>query len=240
MLLDPRTGELRRASAAEVAEAESRRARRRNGGAPAPGGGGSDGGEAAEFYAALKRELVKNAALCGGSLALYLRLSGQEDAAVSELVGCAAGLAYLALLMRYVDKLSQEDVGSAQYDGNVSDLLRLALGSVFDTYRQALGHPRLLVPVGVAAACSWWNHAHPFDKPDFQFGFLLIGFLTYKASVLYWSYENDLKPALIDAFVGPDPNAAKSKAPPRPTVLSDDAFDELVRIKREAAGRSEE
>ena len=92
---------------------------------------------------------------------------------------------------------------------------------------QALFHPRLLVPVVTAGVCSGWNHFFPFSDVHFELGFVFLGFLTYKTSVLLWTYNEDLKPWLISLVRGDD----DKKPQARPTVLSSEAFDELARIR---------
>lgn len=66
-------------------------------------------------------------------------------------------------------------------------------------YSQALLQKRLLVPVVIAAATSSFN---TLDAPfDFNYGPVLLGFLSYKAAVLTKLYD-DLKPDIVKAITG--------------------------------------
>jgi hypothetical protein len=38
-----------------------------------------------------------------------------------------------------------------------------------------------------------------------QYGCLLIGFVTYKASTLTWLWKNDIKPSIVDSILESDP-----------------------------------
>jgi hypothetical protein len=84
---------------------------------------------------------------------------------------------------------------------DVGAMLGGAFGKVGAVYSQALLQKRLLVPVFLVVFATTFNK---LDAPfDFNYGPVLLGFLTYKAAVLTKVYE-DLKPALISALKGED------------------------------------
>ena len=157
----------------------------------------------AKEYADLKAKLFKTTAAYGAGLTAYSTLGYGLANGFSAALGSGAGLVYLYLLGKYVDELEpKEGEFDDLYTRNlvyepVTDVFGMwggAFGKVGQVYSQALLQKRLLVPVIVAAGASAFN---ALDFPfDFNYGPVLLGFLTYKAAVLTKLYE-DLNPDII-------------------------------------------
>ena len=162
----------------------------------------------AKEYADLKATLFKTTAAYGAGLTAYSTLGYGLANGFSAALGSGAGLVYLYLLGKYVDELEPNDgefddlyTRNLVYEpvNDVFGMLGGAFGKVGQVYSQALLQKRLLVPVVVAAGTSAFN---ALDFPvDFNYGPVLLGFLTYKAAVLTKLYE-DLKPDIISAITG--------------------------------------
>ena len=112
------------------------------------------------------------------------------------------------MLQRYVDDLEPKEGWEDElYTRNlvyepVTDVFGMiggAFGKVGQVYSQALLQKRLLVPCAVAVFASAFN---ALDFPfDFNYGPVLLGFVTYKAAVLSIMYE-DVKGDITRAIAG--------------------------------------
>ena len=105
-------------------------------------------------------------------------------AAVAELVGAAASYGYLRWLMRDVDSLAPGDPVALRLAEAVQPRPLRWLAKLGAAYSHAL-RPRLLVLVGLAAACAAVNAGgDPGDPPLglVELGCCTAGFLSYKAS----------------------------------------------------------
>jgi hypothetical protein len=161
-------------------------------------------------YEDLKRWLLTRTGMYGAGLTAYATLGYGLASGLSAGLGVAGSLAYLILLGRYVDSLKEKEDDEEDYYAvnlvyepvtDVGAMLGGAFGKVGAVYSQALLQKRLLVPVFLVVFATTFNK---LDAPfDFNYGPVLLGFLTYKAAVLTKVYE-DLKPALISALKGED------------------------------------
>ena len=158
-------------------------------------------------YAELKSWLLRTTGLYGLGLTAYSTLGYGLANGLSAALGTAGSLVYLVMLGQYVDELKGSELDEEAYTRNlvyepVTDVFSMlggAFGKVGQVYSQALLQKRLLVPVVIAASSSAFN---ALDAPfDFNYGPMLLGFLTYKAAVLTKLYE-DLKPDIIKAIAG--------------------------------------
>ena len=162
----------------------------------------------ASEYAELKQTLLKTTALYGTGLTAYCTLGYGLANGLSAALGTAGGVAYLLMLQRYVDDLeAKEGWEDELYTRNlvyepVTDVFGMiggAFGKVGQVYSQALLQKRLLVPCAVAAFASGFN---ALDLPfDFNYGPVLLGFVTYKAAVLSIMYD-DVKGDITRAIAG--------------------------------------
>lgn len=162
----------------------------------------------ASEYAELKQTLLKTTALYGAGLTAYCTLGYGLANGLSAALGTAGGVAYLLMLQRYVDDLeAKEGWEDELYTRNlvyepVTDVFGMiggAFGKVGQVYSQALLQKRLLVPCAVAVFASGFN---ALDLPfDFNYGPVLLGFVTYKAAVLSIMYE-DVKGDITRAIAG--------------------------------------
>ena len=162
----------------------------------------------ASEYAELKQKLLKTTALYGAGLTAYCTLGYGLANGLSAALGTTGGVAYLLMLQRYVDDLeAKEGWEDELYTRNlvyepVTDVFGMvggAFGKVGQVYSQALLQKRLLVPCAVAIFASAFN---ALDLPfDFNYGPVLLGFMTYKAAVLSIVYE-DVKGDITRAIAG--------------------------------------
>ena len=162
----------------------------------------------ASEYAELKQTLLKTTALYGAGLTAYCTLGYGLANGLSAALGTTGGVAYLLMLQRYVDDLeAKEGWEDELYTRNlvyepVTDVFGMvggAFGKVGQVYSQALLQKRLLVPCAVAIFASAFN---ALDLPfDFNYGPVLLGFVTYKAAVLSIVYE-DVKGDITRAIAG--------------------------------------
>ena len=162
----------------------------------------------ASEYAELKQTLLKTTALYGAGLTAYCTLGYGLANGLSAALGTTGGVAYLLMLQRYVDDLEPKEGWEDElYTRNlvyepVTDVFGMiggAFGKVGQVYSQALLQKRLLVPCAVAVFASAFN---ALDFPfDFNYGPVLLGFVTYKAAVLSIMYE-DVKGDITRAIAG--------------------------------------
>ena len=162
----------------------------------------------AEEYAKLKQDLLKTTALYGTALTGYCTLGYGLANGFSAALGVAGSVAYLLMLQSYVDELeAKEGWEDELYTRNlvyepVTDVFGMmsgAFGKVGQVYSQALLQKRLVVPVCVVVFASGFNR---LDLPfDFNYGPVLLGFVTYKAAVLSILYK-DIKGDITRAIAG--------------------------------------
>ena len=145
-----------------------------------------------QSYSRLKLDLLRNTALFGTGLSVYLLLA-QNDLAVagSALAGTGGSVAYVALLCRHVDALGPGVRSLPPVKGLATNLGAVAVNAVKrigDVYWNALARPQLLVPVALAVASTAWNDAHD-AAADVSYVYLLLGFLSYKVAALDQTYR---------------------------------------------------
>jgi len=194
-------------------------------------------------YAALKTELLKNCGVFGAALSGYLALASEDGgvAAGSAAIGAAASVLYLALLCRHVDGLGGGVLGrgggaaaqralAAARSGGPASLPALARAGA-DAYWNALAHPQLLVPVGLAAAVCEYN-AGCVEAQRLQPTYLLLGFLSYKAATLDAGWK-----ALKAVTVYAAPDEARPTLPDLPDIddLEEKAEGDDARLSAVAA-----
>lgn len=170
----------------------------------------------AEEYALLKQDLLKTTALYGTALTGYCTLGYGLANGFSAALGVAGSVAYLLMLQSYVDELeAKEGWEDELYTRNlvyepVTDVFGMmsgAFGKVGQVYSQALLQKRLVVPVCVVVFASGFNR---LDLPfDFNYGPVLLGFVTYKAAVLSILYK-DIKGDITRAIAG-NPDAEEEQ-----------------------------
>lgn len=157
-------------------------------------------------YVALKAELTSTTMTHAGALSAYCLLGYGVAPGLSAALGGVGALGYLKLLQEYVDTVSEEEssgnISESDYTRNlvyepvtdVGAMLGGAFGKVGGVYSRALLQKRLLVPAGLVAFTSAWNH---LDLPfDFSYGATFCGFLCYKTAVLAKTWDI-LKPLLL-------------------------------------------
>jgi hypothetical protein len=145
-------------------------------------------------YAELKAVLLRRTWRFGALFAGYLALSVSAESAAAELVGAAAGYAYMLLLIRDADALTPESSVPLKAAQAVEPAPARAVAKLIAAYRHALS-PRLLIPAALIAGAAAWNAA---AAPADQIGLLeqgcaLGGFASYKVALLLKTYD-DLKP----------------------------------------------
>jgi len=164
----------------------------------------------------LKQDLLKTTALYGTALTGYCTLGYGLANGFSAALGVAGSVAYLLMLQSYVDELeAKEGWEDELYTRNlvyepVTDVFGMmsgAFGKVGQVYSQALLQKRLVVPVCVVIFASGFNR---LDLPfDFNYGPVLLGFVTYKAAVLSILYK-DIKGDITRAIAG-NPDAEEEQ-----------------------------
>ena len=183
-----------RAPAPRVRQAAPRPARARAAAAPPPGRfQDSDYAEYAEpipdaarrreaglkAYEELKDRLARRGRTAGGLLALYLFLTTSGEAALSSLLGSAAGAAYLAWLFRDVDSVNSETRVPLMAARAEPAAPARAVKTVLAAYWHA-ANARLLIPVALGMGVGALGAAQG-RLPLLEAGCLLLGFLSSKA-----------------------------------------------------------
>jgi hypothetical protein len=155
----------------------------------------------------MKRTTMASAVLVG-----YLFLVVGPGAAASAGVGVAGAFAYLRGLLGEVggelappavalpmERLRAKRARSFQMSTSeaVNDPLRRKLAEARGVYAQAL-KPRLLAPVGVAAAvaavnAASWALAGLVEPEPLNFGFAVAGFLAFKPALLLAVWDDCLQ-----------------------------------------------
>eukprot|EP00240_Pyramimonas_obovata_P013267 CAMPEP_0118935422 /NCGR_PEP_ID=MMETSP1169-20130426/15634_1 /TAXON_ID=36882 /ORGANISM="Pyramimonas obovata, Strain CCMP722" /LENGTH=233 /DNA_ID=CAMNT_0006878461 /DNA_START=288 /DNA_END=989 /DNA_ORIENTATION=+ len=205
MTMDPKTRVLSRGS--EEIEDEEEAAKRRF-------------QEGVQNYAQIKYDLIRTNLTQGGFIVLYLAATSGLETAGSTTAGVAGAILYQYLLQQYTDQLGKEGSWApptkearekalrkkSPFGADPGAIMASFPSRVGDVYRQALLQKRLLVPVALGVSASAINHMNL----DFEvsYGFMLLGFLTYKASALTWLWQNDIKVWLVDGIVQADPQVA--------------------------------
>ncbi|KAK9809102.1 hypothetical protein WJX72_009377 [[Myrmecia] bisecta] len=171
-------------------------------------------------YEALKEQMRKTSILFGSLLSAYLFLTVSSEAGVCCAIGAVAGHGYLRLLQRDVDALTAEDEVPyvAAEEVRTQPWRALALG--FAAYRQAL-KPRLLVPVALVAAAAVFSAKAEQPLSLTQDGFLLLGFLTYKMSLIQQIWDT-FKPKLTA------PTATDKLKAARPVLAEVEDIDDII------------
>ncbi|KAI8476345.1 MAG: hypothetical protein J3K34DRAFT_401981 [Monoraphidium minutum] len=173
-------------------------------------------------YAALKEQLLSNTRKAGGVIGAYLLLTVGGGPALACMVGAAGSYAYFSLLCADVDAVKATDPVPIWEANKIENPSLRQAAKVFAAYRAAL-RPRLLVPVGLAAAVAAYNAIADDPIPLLYSGCMLGGFLAYKGALLT-KLLNELLP--------------KSYGTPgesRPRVESiDDELDQWGRPKKAA------
>jgi len=176
------------------------------------GGGGGALRRAGGDFADVRGKLLKRTSTASAVLVGYLFLVVGPAAAVSAGVGVAGAFAYLRGLFGEVggelappavalpmDRLRAKRPPNFQMSTSeaVDDPLLRKLAEVRGVYAQAL-KPRLLAPVGVAAAVAAvnavsWALAGLVEPEPLNFGFAFAGFLAYKPALLLALWDDCLQ-----------------------------------------------
>lgn len=176
--------------------------------------------EGMDNYAQIKYDLIRTNMTQGGFIVVYLAATSGLETAASTTAGVAGALLYQYLLQQYTDQLGEEGSWApptkearekalrknSSFGADPGAIMASFPSRVADVYRQALLQKRLLVPIALGASAAAINHLNL----DFEvsYGFMLLGFLTYKASALTWLWKNDIKVWLVDSIVEADPQVA--------------------------------
>lgn len=198
-----------------------------------------------ERYSQIKYDLLRTNLTQGGLLVLYLAATLGLETAASATAGVGGALLYQYLLQQYTDELGKEGSWApptkearekalrknSSFGADPGAIMASFPSRVGDVYRQALVQKRLLVPVALGAAASAVNHT----GLDFEvsYGFMLVGFLTYKAAALTWFWKNDVKVWLVDS-IAQDPQVAEFER--RPVLAKiPDAEEVLASVDRKSS-----
>lgn len=147
-------------------------------------------------YQELKSTLLKRTWRFGTLFAVYLLLTVSSKAAFAELVGAAAGYGYFLWLMSDVDKYNEETIVPMREAEKIEPAILRNVAKLGAAYKQALT-PRLLVPVGLVAACAAWNSTFPENTIGIiEQGCMIGGYLSFKTALILKVYD-DLKPRAL-------------------------------------------
>lgn len=147
-------------------------------------------------YEELKSVLLRRTWRFGTLFAGYLLLTVSAEAAFLELIGAATSYGYFLLLISDTEKLQGDTIVPLQKAEEIEPAGLRNIAKLAAAYQQALT-PRLLIPVGLVAACAAWNSAFPDMYIDVvNQGCLIGGFLSYKIALVLKVYD-DLKPRAL-------------------------------------------
>lgn len=131
-----------------------------------------------EVYAALKLELIRNAAVVGAAGALVVDLvKGFEDAAIFA-AGAAAGVAYLFFLGVKTDTVGTSDSKMGSNISSVRFFVPLMVLTGVAIYNKSLGSQSPVLDGGVFTSVT----------PE-QFASAIVGFLTYRIPLFFYQIK---------------------------------------------------
>eukprot|EP00798_Chlamydomonas_sp_ICE-L_P006597 gene6596-3253_t len=143
-------------------------------------------------YKDLKDSMMDTTRKSGGIMAAYFLVTVDGQAALSVLIGMAFGMLYLLALFRDIDNVKGTDEVPMIKAMRVESLLGRNLAKWAASYYHAL-KPRLLIPVALAAGMAAYAQATGEPLSNVYEGGLLLGFLSYKGSLISMVAE-DLLP----------------------------------------------
>ncbi|CAM6119380.1 unnamed protein product [Calypogeia fissa] len=158
-------------------------------------------------YEALKVELSSMTIKVAVAVSAYCLIILSPEAMVSYGIGAIASLAYLQLLYRHVDDVSEDNVAQVFVErrpkriGITSADLEESFEKFIRGSSRALSSPRLVIPSALFGLWALTEHFAENSPFHLQVAPLFFGFFAYKAAALVQTYQDnkDVFSMLVDS-----------------------------------------